>query len=157
MMPHQNNNSHHHGSKIMQSQSPQNLTTNASAVAAAQRSFIEEEKKQLIHQQQQQQSQQRISEKIFDNQKLLLESLSSFPQNLLQSWIQSGQLKVSVDEGNYFCMCKLVKIIFFYQLDGMQSIAIPFAIQKENSAQEIITRKIPIKLLMSQKLKSEAE
>lgn len=40
----------------------------------------------------------------------------------------------------------------------MQSITIPFAIQKENSAQEIITRKIPIKLLMAQKLgRSEAE
>jgi hypothetical protein len=39
----------------------------------------------------------------------------------------------------------------------MQSITIPFAIQKENSDQEIITRKIPIKLLMAQKVKSEIE
>lgn len=78
--------------------------------AAAQRSMMEEEAKQLLHQQQLQQQQhqgvqnstQRISEKIFDNQKLLLESLSTLPQNLLQSWIQSGQLKVSVDDGEFF-------------------------------------------------------
>lgn len=79
--------------------------------AAAQRSMMEEEAKQLLHQQQLQQqhqqhqgmqnSTQRISEKILDNQKLLLESLSTLPQNLLQSWIQSGQLKVSVDDGEF--------------------------------------------------------
>lgn len=40
--------------------------------------------------------------------------------------------------------------------DGMQSISIPFAIQKENSTQEIITKKIPIKLLAG-KIKQEAE
>lgn len=85
----------------MTAQTPQNLTT----TTAAQRSFIEEETKQLLHhhqQQQQQQSQQRISEKILDNQKLLLESLSTLPQSLLQSWIQSGQLQVTVDEGENF-------------------------------------------------------
>lgn len=38
----------------------------------------------------------------------------------------------------------------------MQSITIPFAIQKENSTQEIITKKIPIKLLAA-KIKQEAE
>lgn len=43
---------------------------------------------------------QKINEKMLDNQKLLLESLSNLPQNLLQSWIQSGQLQVSVDDGN---------------------------------------------------------
>lgn len=43
---------------------------------------------------------QKMSEKILDNQKLLLDSLSSLPPNLLQSWIQSGQLQVTVDEGN---------------------------------------------------------
>lgn len=83
------------------SQSPQNLST-----AAAQRSYLEEETKQLLQhhqQQQQQQNTQRISEKILDNQKLLLESLSTLPQSLLQSWIQSGQLQVSVDEGGLFC------------------------------------------------------
>lgn len=42
---------------------------------------------------------QKLSEKILDNQKLLLDSLSSLPPNLLQSWIQSGQLQVTVDEG----------------------------------------------------------
>lgn len=42
---------------------------------------------------------QKMSEKILDNQKLLLDSLSSLPPNLLQSWIQSGQLQVTVDEG----------------------------------------------------------
>lgn len=42
---------------------------------------------------------QKINEKMLDNQKLLLESLTNLPQNLLQSWIQSGQLQVSVDEG----------------------------------------------------------
>lgn len=82
----------------MQSQPPH-------LVAAAQRSMLEEEAKQLLHQQQLQQQQsmqqnsQRINEKMLDNQKLLLESLSSLPQNLLQSWIQSGQLKVTVDDG----------------------------------------------------------
>ncbi|KAG5678605.1 hypothetical protein PVAND_008266 [Polypedilum vanderplanki] len=96
---------------------------------------FEEENKQSLHQQQN----HRINEKILDNQKLLLESLSNLPQNLLQNWIQSGQLQVSVDE------------------DGMQSISIPFAIQKENSTQEIVTKKIPIKLLMGNKIKSEAE
>ena len=82
----------------MQTQAPRLVAT-----AAAQRSILEEEAKQLLHQHQQQQqqqnSQQRINEKILDNQKLLLESLSTLPQNLLQSWIQSGQLKVSVDDG----------------------------------------------------------
>jgi hypothetical protein len=38
----------------------------------------------------------------------------------------------------------------------MQSIQVPFAIQKENSTQEIITKKIPIKLLAG-KIKSEGE
>lgn len=38
----------------------------------------------------------------------------------------------------------------------MQSITIPFAIQKENSTQEIVTKKIPIKLLAA-KIKQEAE
>lgn len=38
----------------------------------------------------------------------------------------------------------------------MQSITIPFAIQKENATQEIITKKIPIKLLTG-KIKTEAE
>jgi hypothetical protein len=42
----------------------------------------------------------RISEKHLDDHKLLLESLSNLPQNLLQSWIQSGQLQVTVEEGN---------------------------------------------------------
>jgi hypothetical protein len=83
----------------MQSQSSsQHLNVNA----AVQRSILEEEAKQLLQQQQQQQNQQnhqRINEKILDNQKLLLESLSTLPQSLLQSWIQSGQLQVSVDEG----------------------------------------------------------
>lgn len=41
--------------------------------------------------------------------------------------------------------------------DGMQSISIPFAIQKENSTQEIITKKIPVKLLLTGKIKSEAD
>lgn len=44
----------------------------------------------------------------------------------------------------------------FEKLDGMQSIQVPFAIQKENSTQEIITKKIPIKLLAG-KIKSEGE
>lgn len=63
-----------------------------------------EESKQQ-HQQQQQQhvfiqaQNQKINAKMLDNQKLLLESLSNLPQNLLQSWIQSGQLQVSVDDG----------------------------------------------------------
>jgi 7-keto-8-aminopelargonate synthetase-like enzyme len=97
--------------KMMQSQPPHLV-----AAAAAQRSMLEEEAKQLLHQQQLQQQQhqhqhhqqqsmqsntQRISEKILDNQKLLLESLSTLPQNLLQSWIQSGQLKVTVDDGEF--------------------------------------------------------
>jgi hypothetical protein len=68
-----------------------------------QRAF-EEENKQLLHHQHQTQT-HRINEKILDNQKLLLESLSNLPQNLLQSWIQSGQLQVSVDEGVYFFTC----------------------------------------------------
>lgn len=38
----------------------------------------------------------------------------------------------------------------------MQSITIPFAIQKENSTQEIITKKIPIQLLTG-KIKTESE
>ncbi|CRK86195.1 CLUMA_CG000065, isoform B [Clunio marinus] len=44
---------------------------------------------------------QKINEKMLDNQKLLLESLSNLPQNLLQSWIQSGQLQVSIDDGRW--------------------------------------------------------
>ena len=84
---------------MMQIQTPQNLST----TAAVQRSYLEEETKQLLQQHQQQQNTQRISEKILDNQKLLLESLSTLPQSLLQSWIQSGQLQVSVDEGGLFC------------------------------------------------------
>lgn len=43
-----------------------------------------------------------------------------------------------------------------YMTDGMQSIQVPFAIQKENSTQEIITKKIPIKLLAG-KIKTEGE
>ncbi|KAL7050800.1 hypothetical protein ACKWTF_004219 [Chironomus riparius] len=104
-----------------------------------QRIHEDESKLQQHLQQTQTQNHHRINEKILDNQKFLLESLSNLPQNLLQSWIQSGQLQVSVDE------------------DGMQSISIPFAIQKDNSTQEIITKKIPIKLLMTGKIKSEAE
>lgn len=59
------------------------------------RNFDEDNKQHLFLQNQN----QKINEKMLDNQKLLLESLSNLPQNLLQSWIQSGQLQVSVDDG----------------------------------------------------------
>lgn len=107
----------------------------------------------------QQQVEHQINEKMMDNHKLLLESLSNLPQNILQSWIQSGQLQVSMDEGNFYNViyysCTLSKA-FFYSIDGInQCISIPFAVQRENS-QEIITKKIPIKLL-GQKIKTEME
>lgn len=126
-------------------------------IVMQQRSFDDETKHQLFIQTQN----QKINEKMLDNQKLLLESLSSLPQNLLQSWIQSGQLQVSVDDGeNIFysrCRWNSSNSLFPYtRADGMQSITIPFAIQKENSTQEIITKKIPIKLLTG-KIKTEAE
>ena len=121
------------------------------------RNFDDDNKQHLFVQTQN----QKINEKMLDNQKLLLESLTNLPQNLLQSWIQSGQLQVSVDEGEKNAANKK-KIDFkfhFYFInitDGMQSIQIPFAIQKENSTQEIITKKIPIKLLTG-KIKTESE
>lgn len=68
-----------------------------SPAVSSQRSSEDENKHQLFIQTQN----QKINEKMLDNQKLLLESLSSLPQNLLQSWIQSGQLQVSVDDGKY--------------------------------------------------------
>jgi len=114
------------------------------------------------HQQQQQQKAQgqRINEKMLDNQKLLLESLSNLPPNLLQSWIQTGQLQVTVDDGKLAAellsrVHQATKVVCFIP-DGMQSINIPFAIQKENATQEIVTKKIPIKLLTG-KIKTEAE
>lgn len=64
-------------------------------IVTAQRNFDEDNKQHLFLQTQN----QKINEKMLDNQKLLLESLSNLPQNLLQSWIQSGQLQVSVDDG----------------------------------------------------------
>lgn len=64
---------------------------------AQQRAFADDDGKQLLHSQQTQNH--RISEKILDNNKLLLESLTNLPPNLLQSWIQSGQLQVTVDDG----------------------------------------------------------
>lgn len=64
----------------------------------------------LSQQHQQTQNHHRISEKILDNQKFLLESLSNLPQNLLQSWIQSGQLQVSVDEGELLLRVQLSSI-----------------------------------------------
>lgn len=130
--------------KLTQQQPPPILTS--------QRNFEEETKHQLFIQTQN----QKINEKMLDNQKLLLESLSSLPQNLLQSWIQSGQLQVSVDDGEKgFLLGSFYILTFIIFSDGMQSITIPFAIQKENSTQEIITKKIPIKLLT--KIKTEAE
>lgn len=63
------------------------------------RNFDEDNKQHLFIQTQNQKINEKINEKMLDNQKLLLESLTNLPQNLLQSWIQSGQLQVSVDEG----------------------------------------------------------
>lgn len=75
-----------------------------------QRISEDDNKQLLLNQQQIQQTQNhnRLSEKILDNQKFLLESLSNLPQNLLQSWIQSGQLQVSVDEGEFSTNCRKV-------------------------------------------------
>lgn len=64
----------------------------AAAAVPTLRNFEKEKSQQLV--------QHQISEKMMDNHKLLLESLSNLPQNILQSWIQSGQLQVSMDEGN---------------------------------------------------------
>lgn len=64
-------------------------------IMTAQRNHDSDNKQQMFIQTQN----QKINEKMLDNQKLLLESLSNLPQNLLQSWIQSGQLQVSVDDG----------------------------------------------------------
>lgn len=74
---------------------PQQQQQQQTPLVIQQPRVFEEENKQLLHQPQN----NRINEKILDNQKLLLESLSNLPQNLLQNWIQSGQLQVSVDEG----------------------------------------------------------
>lgn len=57
---------------------------------------------------------QKINEKMLDNQKLLLESLSNLPQNLLQSWIQSGQLQVSVDDGKISDKLQIHLVILFF-------------------------------------------
>lgn len=70
----------------------QKLTAHQSTpMLAAQRKFENETKQQFFIQTQN----QKINEKMLDNQKLLLESLSSLPQNLLKSWIESGQLSVT--------------------------------------------------------------
>lgn len=125
----------------------QKLTAHQSTpMLAAQRKFENETKQQFFIQTQN----QKINEKMLDNQKLLLESLSSLPQNLLKSWIESGQL--SVTNGKAFE--HLWKKYFYCFLSDC--VSIPFAIQKENSTQEIITKKIPIKLLAG-KIKTEAE
>jgi hypothetical protein len=85
-------------------------------IVSSQRSFEDEAKQQLFVQTQN----QKINEKMLDNQKLLLESLSSLPQNLLQSWIQSGQLQVSVDDGEKIFRSTSTKFLtfslFFYPL-----------------------------------------
>ena len=65
----------------------------AAAAVPTLRNFEKEKSQQLVDHQ--------INEKMMDNHKLLLESLSNLPQNILQSWIQSGQLQVSMDEGNF--------------------------------------------------------
>lgn len=64
----------------------------AAAAVPTLRNFEKEKSQHLVEHQ--------INEKMIDNHKLLLESLSNLPQNILQSWIQSGQLQVSMDEGN---------------------------------------------------------
>lgn len=84
----------HHHQQQQQQQHHQQIVPNA---VSMQRNH-EEDSKQLLHQQSQN---QKINEKMFDNQKLLLESLSNLPPNLLQSWIESGQLQVSVDDSKY--------------------------------------------------------
>lgn len=76
-------------------QNHQKLPQQPPLIITPQRTFEDDNKQQLFIQTQN----QKINEKMLDNQKLLLESLSSLPQNLLQSWIQSGQLQVSVDDG----------------------------------------------------------
>lgn len=77
------------------------------------RNFDEDNKQHLFIQTQN----QKINEKMLDNQKLLLESLTNLPQNLLQSWIQSGQLQVSVDEGKR--MTHVIKNLKHFKLNFM--------------------------------------
>jgi hypothetical protein len=78
-------------------------------IVSSLRTFEDEAKQQLFVQTQN----QKINEKMLDNQKLLLESLSSLPQNLLQSWIQSGQLQVSVDDGEKIFRSTSTKFLKF--------------------------------------------
>lgn len=79
----------------MENQQQKLASQQSTPILVAQRKFEEESKQQLFIQTQN----QKINEKMLDNQKLLLESLSSLPQNLLKSWIESGQLSVTVDNG----------------------------------------------------------
>ena len=68
------------------------------------RNMEKEKSQQLVEHQ--------INEKMMGNHKLLLESLSNLPQNILQSWIQSGQLQVSMDEGNIIIDFNLLHVYF---------------------------------------------
>lgn len=68
------------------------------------RNMEKEKSQQLVEHQ--------INEKMMGNHKLLLESLSNLPQNILQSWIQSGQLQVSMDEGNIIIDFNLLLVYF---------------------------------------------
>jgi hypothetical protein len=52
---------------------------------------------------QQQIQQQKMNEKLIDSQnKILLENLSNLPQNILQNLIQTGQLQLCTDDGEFF-------------------------------------------------------
>lgn len=62
----------------------------------------------MLHQQLLQQ--QKMNEKILDH-KLLLENLSSLPQDILQNLIRTGQLQLSMDEGKY-----LLNHLFYNQM-----------------------------------------